>query len=156
MSKQVRRSLCQVVTFFTCDKSFWGKTVGTKSQDCLTQYFPAINWRWKPSVVLLLWPQFHLGGIHKLRWQARGRGELSKCHGYYISLIAYVVNLSTKVKNPQKIFNVVYGCPIIEILWKSSVPLLLNKRVRLWVNIGRDISYVKWNLTKYSIFIFNM
>ena len=40
--KQVRE-LCQVVTFFTCDKSFWGKTVGTKSQDCLTQYFPAIN-----------------------------------------------------------------------------------------------------------------
>ena len=32
------------------------KTVGTGSQACLPQYFSAINWRWKPTVVVsFLW-----------------------------------------------------------------------------------------------------
>ena len=34
----------------------------------------------------------NLRGIHKLRWQARGREELTKCQRYYISLCSKLVN----------------------------------------------------------------
>ena len=38
-------SSARLLHFSHVTSRFWGKTVGTKSQDCLTQYFPAINWR---------------------------------------------------------------------------------------------------------------
>ena len=45
--------------------------------------------RWKRNLTR---PRSKKGGIHKLRWQARGRRELPKCQRYYISLFSKLVN----------------------------------------------------------------
>ena len=55
-----------------------------------------------------------LGGIHKLRWQGKGREGYPNVND---TTEAYVVNLLTKggggVKNSENPVNVVYGCPPI-------------------------------------------
>ena len=60
-------------------------------------------------------------GIHKLRWQARGRGGLAKCQRYYISLCSKLVNEGGGAKNPQNIVNVVYECPLISFDFPGKI-----------------------------------
>ena len=45
------------------------------------------------------------GGIHKLRWQARGEGGLAKCQRYYISWCSKLVNEGGGGSKIFKIFS---------------------------------------------------
>ena len=74
----------------------------------------------------------HLGGIHKLRWQARVREGSPKFQRYYISLFSKLVN-EGGVKNTQNSVNVVYVCPLTAltryVLYTSvRCKKLLNKQ----------------------------
>ena len=64
---------------------------------------------------------FYAWGIHKVRWQGRGRGKFAKCQRYNISLCSKSVNEGEReVKIPQNYVNIVYEFPLSSVFYRIS------------------------------------
>ena len=70
------------------------------------------------------------GDIHKLRRQARGKGEgrggFAKCQCYYISLCSKLASGGEGGQNWQNLAYVVYGSPLNHIYVRTNIKNLQN------------------------------
>ena len=109
------------------------KTVGTGSQACLPQYFSAINWRWKPTVVVsFLWencPNFVVLRVPNNRTRIFlyqfSSGQIKMSHSIHMLSI----QIDTK---SLWIGYSTSNCPSLQAIWKRVFQYVsLKDAVRL-------------------------